>query len=93
MKVKTLGKRAIEKIRRALPPNTELRQAQQFEPVHVLPGDTLELTYRDDDGKEYLVAREEITERQVIDTAIVVKVDGAFGLKTGFGGFFGERAR
>lgn len=60
-------------------------------PLHVVPGDTIQLTYRDHEGKETVVVQEPITKTYVFTEGVVFEADpGVFGEGRALGGAFVE---
>lgn len=66
----------------------------KIHPVHMRPGDTLSMTYSYEDPSEHWNTKhlnlDSVTEPVVIDTVIVYKVVGEFGLKAGRAMILGE---
>lgn len=61
-------------------------------PIFVRPGDTLNLTYKYDDGKRTITKQlDEFDEPEAIDTVLVYRTEsGEFGLKSGRALILGE---
>ncbi len=59
-------------------------------PIFLNAGDSLNLTYRDDEGNEKDLGTHVFEEKQVITHTGYFEFENEFGLTEGFGGFFGN---
>jgi len=59
--------------------------------INMMPGDTLELIYTDDDGNENTALKVDIEKEYSVNSAVVFDFENELGMKKGIGGAFGEK--
>lgn len=65
---------------------------RDMQPMHVIPGDSVRMSYRDATG-ETIVIDHEITKAETINHMALFRLEGEFmGLKSGYLGLMGEKA-
>lgn len=68
----------------------EILKKQTVATVYLRPGDTLTVNYTDKEGVAHQLAQHTADEPLKVDTALIVKVQGEYGLRNGLGAILGE---